>query len=79
MILEHPGQLSRVREHVGLLVIGQAVKSGIRGNEDGEGTRPAEGLNKAGHGLQSIDVLVVCVFGTRGFKDVCHVMFLLLF
>src|SRR2546426_105303 len=51
VILEHLGQLSRIREQVGLLVIGQAVKSGIRGNEDGEGTWPAEGLNKPGYRL----------------------------
>jgi len=36
VILEYLRQFARVGEQISLLVIGQAVKSGIGGNEDGE-------------------------------------------
>ena len=59
VILEHPGQFFRIIEQVGLLIVGQAVKGGIDGNEDGEGAWPAEGLDEPGNGLYSLYELVV--------------------
>jgi hypothetical protein len=72
VILEHLGQFSGIREQVGLLITGQAVKGGIGGNKEGERARPPEGFGEASDGLNTADELIVLVLGPRGFEEVCH-------